>query len=64
MMLEIYEKSIINLLKREVNTKKICTKLTLCSSEDFYVMTNVRSRDGDIHSWNKSPVFDELEATA
>lgn len=45
MMLEIYEQSIINLLKRGVDTKKICQKLSLCSNSDFFAMSNEHFRD-------------------
>lgn len=45
MMLEVYEQSIINLLKAGVNTKEICKKLSLCSSSDFFAMSNEHFRD-------------------
>lgn len=45
MMLEVYEQSIINLLKSGIDTKKICGKLTLCSSGDFFAMSNSLFRD-------------------
>lgn len=45
MMLEVYEQSIINLLKSGIDTKKICGKLTLCSSGDLFAMSNSLFRD-------------------
>ncbi|XP_015120734.1 prosaposin [Diachasma alloeum] len=45
MMLEIYEQSIINLLKNGVNTKEVCRKLSLCSSSDFFAMSTEHFRD-------------------
>lgn len=37
MLLEIYEQMIIDVIKTHGDTRKICTKLSLCSSNDFVV---------------------------
>jgi saposin len=45
MLMEIYEQSIVNLIHAGGDTRKICSKLSLCSSNDFLVMmTKGRSR--------------------
>ncbi|XP_057325757.1 prosaposin [Microplitis mediator] len=45
MLLEVYEQSIINLLKMNVDTKEICKKMSLCSSTDMFAMTHVDFRN-------------------
>lgn len=45
MLLEVYEQSIINLLKMNVETKEICKKMSLCSSMDMFAMTHVDFRN-------------------
>ncbi|XP_011300553.1 proactivator polypeptide [Fopius arisanus] len=45
MMLEVYEQSIINLLKAGVNTREVCKKIALCSNSDFFAMSNPHFRD-------------------
>ncbi|XP_012276553.1 prosaposin [Orussus abietinus] len=48
MMMEIYEQSIINLLKSHGDPKKICSKLALCSTRDYLAMKeNSRTRRSD-----------------
>lgn len=45
MMLEVYEQSIINLLKTHVDTKQICTEMSLCAASDIFVMSKGLFRD-------------------
>ncbi|XP_046741352.1 prosaposin isoform X2 [Diprion similis] len=43
-MIEVYGRSIINLLLSFVDTKTICTKLALCSDRDYLAMSAASSR--------------------
>ncbi|KAG8037667.1 hypothetical protein G9C98_005878 [Cotesia typhae] len=52
MLLEVYEQSIINLLKMNVDTKKICTKMSLCSSTDMFAMSHVDFRKNRVQFRN------------
>lgn len=44
MMMEIYEPSIINVLKSTGSAKRICSKLALCAPRDYYAMSARSSR--------------------
>ncbi|XP_058789461.1 uncharacterized protein LOC131663220 isoform X2 [Phymastichus coffea] len=44
MLMEIYEQSIINIIKTHGDTKKICLKLGLCSANDFLIKLTVNRR--------------------
>lgn len=37
MLMKIYEQSFIDIIKAHGDTRKICSKLSLCSSNDFLV---------------------------
>ena len=37
-MMEVYEQSIINILRAKGDTKTICTQIALCSAGDFFAM--------------------------
>lgn len=39
MIMEVYEQSIINILKNNGDPQKICSKIALCSSNDYLVMS-------------------------
>lgn len=49
MMMEVYEQSIINILREKTDRMKICSKLALCSTTDYFVMMSGR------REMNKSP---------
>jgi len=38
-MVEIYGPSIINMLKDHVDSEKMCNKMALCSSNDYFAMS-------------------------
>lgn len=43
-MIEIYGPSIINMLKNHVASGKMCDKMALCSSNDYFAMSFKNSR--------------------
>lgn len=44
MMMEVYEQSIINIIRSHGDTKKICSKIALCSASDYLAMSASKSR--------------------
>ncbi|XP_033224393.1 prosaposin [Belonocnema kinseyi] len=44
MIMEVYEQSIINILKKNGDPQKICSKIALCSSNDYLVMSESNHR--------------------
>lgn len=50
MMMEVYEQSIINIIKSHGDVKKICSKIVLCSENDYLAMmlTPERIRQSDM----------------
>lgn len=38
-MVDIYGPSIINMLKDNVDSEKMCSKMALCSSNDYFAMS-------------------------
>ena len=43
-MMEVYEQSIINILKNNGDPQKICSKIALCSTNDFLAMSGSNHR--------------------
>lgn len=43
-MMEIYGPSVINMLKNHVASEKMCDKMALCSSNDYFAMSFKNSR--------------------
>lgn len=44
-MVNIYGQSIINMLKAHMDSGKMCSKMALCSSNDYFAMTFKNSRE-------------------
>lgn len=43
-VIEIYGPSIINMLRKHINSEKMCSKMALCSSNDYFAMSFKNSR--------------------
>ncbi|XP_050459796.1 prosaposin isoform X1 [Cataglyphis hispanica] len=43
-LIEIYGPSIINMLRKQINSEKMCSKMALCSSNDYFAMSFKNSR--------------------
>lgn len=43
-MIEIYGPSIINMVKNNVDSEKMCKKMALCSANDYFAMSFKSSR--------------------
>lgn len=38
MLVKVYGQSIINMLRNHVDSEKMCSKMALCSNEDYFAM--------------------------
>ncbi|XP_043672943.1 prosaposin [Vespula pensylvanica] len=57
MMMEIYEQSIINIIKSHGDVKKICSKIALCSENDYLAMTLTPARIRQSYLVNKQCIW-------
>ncbi|XP_015590045.1 prosaposin [Cephus cinctus] len=55
MLMEVYEQSIINILRSYGDTKKICSKLALCSASDYLAMSHLNPRKRRSYSYGQKP---------